>query len=110
MFSRKDNTLVEILDRLKNIEGKVDQIPTGASIPAGFGLLQTSPYSQLSLGPNIDPPAIYAASSVQFSKQLSSGSNGPNRSYQDTFAANKMLTWPAVQQLLQQATLSSLGV
>ncbi|KAG9232702.1 hypothetical protein BJ875DRAFT_513889 [Amylocarpus encephaloides] len=78
----KDQTLVEILDRLKSLEGKVDQIPIRAPIPTGFGPAQPSPASQPSFSATVDDPSLCLASS------------SPQK------LVHKMLTWPAIQQLL----------
>jgi hypothetical protein len=36
VFSRRDKTLVEILDRLESLEDKIDRIPTHGPVPTGF--------------------------------------------------------------------------
>ncbi|KAN0103432.1 hypothetical protein V8E51_011745 [Hyaloscypha variabilis] len=89
--TKKDQTLVQILDRLKSLEGKVDRIPIRAPIPTGFGPAQPSPTSQPSVSATIDDPISCSASS------------SPQKS------THKMLTWPAIQQLLLQSLPSNLG-
>ena len=79
--TKKDQSLVEILDRLKSLEGKVDRIPIRAPLPPGFALVQPSPASQPS------------ASSPRLSQQ-------PSQPSRQVFSVHKMLTWPTIQRLL----------
>ena len=109
MLSRKDKTLVEILDRLKSLEGKIDRIPTRGPVPTGFGPPQPSPTSQPSFSADVDEPGLYLASSLRPSQQPSLGGTRRSQPYRHTSAAHKMLTWPAIQQLLLQARPSSIG-
>lgn len=88
--TKKDQTLVEILDRLESLEGKVDRIPIRAPIPTGFGPAQPSPASQPSFSTTVDDPSSCSASSPQKS-------------------IHKVLTWPAIKQLLLQSLPSNLG-
>jgi hypothetical protein len=104
---RKDKTLVEILDRLKSLEGKVDRLPTRPPPLAGFGPMQISPASQPSFTPDTEPSSSYGASSVRSSQQASP--SGKNQPYKHASAAHKILTWPAIQQMLSQALLSNIG-
>jgi hypothetical protein len=110
VFSRKDKTLVEILDRLKSLEGKVDRIPTRGAVQPGFESLQQTPSSQPSFSSVIDDPGSLSTSSVQVSQHpsLIVGIQS-NQPYRHSSAAHKMLTWPAVQQLLLQALPSNIG-
>ena len=78
---KKDQTVVEILGRLKSLEGKVDRIPIRAPLPPGFALVQPSPASQPS------------ASSPRLSQQ-------PSQPSRQVFSVHKMLTWPTIQRLL----------
>jgi hypothetical protein len=105
--TKKDKTLVEILDRLKSLEGKVDRIPTNRP-PPGFGPLQSSPSSQPSFNPEVEAGS-YSASSVRPSQQPSPSGIGRSQPYRHASAAHKILTWPAIQQLLLQAHPSNLG-
>lgn len=96
-LTRKDKTLVEILDRLKSLEGKIDRIPTRPLPPTGFGPYQPSPSSQPSFV--TDEPSNY--SSLRASQKSSpAGGTGRSQPYRHASAAHKMLTWPAVQQML----------
>lgn len=93
--SRKDKTLVEILDRLKSLEEKVGRLPTRSPL-SGFGPPQRSPTSQPSFSIDAEEPNSYSAASIRSSTQ-------PNQTYRHASAAHKILTWPAMQQLLLQA-------
>ena len=89
--TKKDQTLVEILDRLESLEGKIDLIPIRAPIPTGFGAAQPSPAGQPSFSAPVDDPSSCSASS------------SPQNSI------HKMLKWPAIQQLFLQSLPSNLG-
>jgi hypothetical protein len=106
---RKDKTLVEILVRLENLEGKVDRIPTRGQIPPGFGPAQASPSSQLSFGPETYISTSYIASSVWPLQQPSPIGTDRSRPHQHASTALEMLTWPAIKQLLLQSPSSDLG-
>ena len=106
--SRKDKTLVEILDRLKRLEGKVDQIPTRA-LPMGFGSAQPSPASQPSFTADNDDTTAYSVPSFRPSQQPSPSGTRLSQPYQHYPAAHKILTWPAIQQLLLQSLPSNIG-
>lgn len=114
MLSRKDKTLVEILDRLKSLETKVDRIPTRGNAP-GLGPPQQSPSSVPSLATDVetDPsPSSYQTSSLRPSTQPSpsdASGFGKNYPYRHASAAHKMLIWPAIQQLLLQTVPSIMG-
>lgn len=104
MVPRKDKTLVEILERLKSLEGKVDRIPTSRSSTQsgfGFGPRQNSPSSQPSFAANTEsgtPSQIASAEGV-----------GRFPPYRHASAAHKILAWPAIQQLLVQVLPSNAG-
>lgn len=103
MLTRKDKTLVEILDRLKSLEGKVDQIPTrqGVEQSSGFGPSQPTPSSHPSFSQENDP-ASYSSISQRASQQPSPAAGGRSHAFRPSSAAHKILTWPAIQQLLLQ--------
>jgi hypothetical protein len=90
---------VEILDRLKSLEGKIDRIPLRPAQQAGFGSVQGVQASQ-SASP-------YAMGSVRPSQRGSP--SGKSQPYRHASAAHKMLTWPAVQKLLQQSLTVNIG-
>ncbi|KAH7417248.1 hypothetical protein BKA64DRAFT_294755 [Cadophora sp. MPI-SDFR-AT-0126] len=98
--TKKDKTLVEILDRLKSLEDKVDRIPTGR-IPQGFGPPQHTPSSQPSFNTEIEP----SSDSTPSGRQPSS----PYQPYRHASAAHKILAWPALQQLMLQVLPSNAG-
>ncbi|KAK0126370.1 hypothetical protein ONS95_007976 [Cadophora gregata] len=98
--TKKDKTLVEILDRLKSLEGKVDRIPTGRT-PQGFGPPQHPPSSQPSFNPETEPSTYSTPSGRQ--------PPSPNQPYRHASAAHKILSWPALQQLMLQVLPSNAG-
>ena len=112
---RKDKTLVEILERLTALEGKVDRItPAVRSTASGFGPAQASPSSQPSFSTDTEEHMAFTpVSSHRPSTQPSPGSGGPTillpRSYRHASAAHRMLTWPAIQQLLLQSLAPSVA-
>lgn len=91
MLHRKDRTLVEILDRLISLEGKVDRI---SPFPPqrGFGPPQVVPTSQAT--------SPFPAGSLRQSQGGSPGGTSPPYKY--TPVAHRILMWPAIQELLQQ--------
>ncbi|CZR50703.1 related to acetate regulatory DNA binding protein FacB [Phialocephala subalpina] len=102
--TKKDKTLVEILDRLKSLEGKVDRLPTSRTpAPAGFGPPQPAPSSQPSFSTELDPSS-YSTQSLRTSQQPSPSGPGRTPTYRHASAAHKILTWPVVQQMLLQAS------
>jgi hypothetical protein len=103
--TKKDQTLVEILDRLRSLEGKVDRIPIRATIPTGLGPAQPSPASRTYFSAEVDDPSSYSASSLRLYQQPTP--IGIERSQPSWHAAHKMLTWPAMQQLLLQSLPSN---
>jgi len=104
---RKDKTLVEILDRLKSLEGKVDRIPIRPLPPTGFGPSQIS-HSSIPSN-NAEEPTSYAAASSRLSQKSSPGGAGRSQPYRHASAAHRMLTWPAIQQLLLAAVPANLA-
>jgi hypothetical protein len=104
---RKDKTLVEILDRLQRLEGKIDQFPTQGPAPTGFGPAQTAPTSHPSFSPDVDEPG--SSSSPRLDQQSSSSDIGSGQPYRHASAAHKMLAWPVIQQLLFQTPPSNIA-
>jgi hypothetical protein len=104
---RKDKTLVEILDRLQRLEGKIDQFPTQGPAPTGFGPAQTAPTSHPSFSPDVDEPG--SSSSPRLDQQSSSSDIGSGQPYRHASAAHKMLAWPVIQQLLFQTLPSNIA-
>lgn len=124
--------MVEILDRLKSLESKVDRLPTRPQAPNAFRPTQVSPASQPSFSTDERSPYSTIGSSVResprsvaFSERdnyesgsnlLSAGSSSNNtigggnstsgrsssytQPYRHASAAHKMLTWPAIRQML----------
>lgn len=98
LYVRKDKTLVEILNRLASLEGKLEQLPNGPD-PTGFGPPKSAPHSQPS----------FSTSSPRETKQPGHRSIGRREAYRNASAPNKILTWPAIQQLLLQALPADVG-
>ncbi|KAH7305371.1 hypothetical protein BKA65DRAFT_543962 [Rhexocercosporidium sp. MPI-PUGE-AT-0058] len=90
--TKKDKTLVEILDRLKSLECKVDRIPAAGT--QGFVPPQHFPSSQPSFRPETGPSSYSTPSSRQ--------PPSPNQPYRHASAAHKILSWSALQQLILQ--------
>ncbi|KAH8602747.1 hypothetical protein B0O99DRAFT_498383 [Bisporella sp. PMI_857] len=109
--TKKDKTLVEILDRLTSLEGKVDRLPTTHN--AGFGPPQPSPMSQPSFSTSTedDPSSYSSPASYRTSQQPSSSGRpvGIAQPYRHSAAAHRMLIWPAIQQLLLQSVSPSIA-
>jgi hypothetical protein len=105
--SRKDKTLVEILDRLESLEGKIDRIPNHGPVPTGFGPPQPAPTSQPSFSTDVDEPG--SSSPPRPPQQPSRSGIRRSQPYRHASAAHKMLAWPAIQQLLLQALLSNIA-
>jgi hypothetical protein len=102
--------LVEILERLKSLEGKVDRIPLRGLNQAGSGPPQHSPSSQNSYTVDADPNSSATPDHSRLpSYQPSPGRGTKSQPYRHASAAHKMLTWPAIQQLLIQAVPSNVG-
>ncbi|KAK7969795.1 hypothetical protein PG988_008868 [Apiospora saccharicola] len=109
--TKKDKTLVEILDRLKSLENKVDNISIGGSYPSASGYETRSPNPQgptpLALAPDARDHQVRAAS-----WQSSGGGHSPvplghaapqqqqMAQYSYSSATYKVLSWPFVQQFL----------
>lgn len=100
--TKKDNTLVEILDRLTSLEGKVNRLGPARSTPRGFGPPQPSPSSQPSFNTDIDDAASFLLSQP-ISEQPGLSSMEKNQPYRHGSGSLKMLLWPAIQQLLMQS-------
>jgi len=95
MLYRKDRTLVEILDRLIRLEGKVDRI---SPFPPqrGFGPPQVVPASQAT--------SPFPAGSIRQSQGGSPGGTG--LPYKYTSIAHRILMWPAIHELLRGHRIS----
>lgn len=108
MLRRKDKTLVEILNRLKSIELKVDQISTRELEPP-----ECVPHPSFAAHSNVPSEAhdlsSYSALYRRSTTQPSPVGTRINQPYRHTSAAHQMLTWPAVQQFLSQALPSDLA-
>lgn len=112
--------MVDMLDRIKSIEGKVDRVEgkidrvdrhlTGrAPVPTGFGPSQRNPASQPSLNPDIDDPGSASTSNQPTQQSGPTGIGSTQGAYRHASAAHKMLTWPAVQNLLYHSLPPNIG-
>ncbi|KAK4142590.1 uncharacterized protein C8A04DRAFT_13061 [Dichotomopilus funicola] len=99
--TKKDKTLVEILDRIRNLEGKIDSltlrppISPATAYPAPSNSLP-SPLHATQTG--LDPP-VPTTSSYHFPDVSSVASGGVDEQYQYVSSVHQMLKWPAIQQL-----------
>ncbi|KAK7415507.1 hypothetical protein QQX98_005860 [Neonectria punicea] len=96
---RKDRTLVEILDRLKNVEGKIDNLDykSNTSNSSAFGTSQST-----SVYPASTP--LLAESDGQDGPRTSSAAPTsptavPHGGYHYDSSVSKMLEWPAIRQM-----------
>lgn len=105
---RKDKTLVEILDRLKTLEGKIDSLSAHGSVfPPEHGSITGNPLVQTP-----GPVGDAGGSSSGLGTSISSAYNSlplaepPNPSdeaplYKHSSSIRAMLAWPAIQDLLK---------
>ncbi|ESZ98939.1 hypothetical protein SBOR_0695 [Sclerotinia borealis F-4128] len=109
--TKKDKTMVEILDRVKSIENKLNRLPRGAADASEPAPTQISPTHQPSFAEPFtsQSEAQTLATSLSRPRESSPGRMNTNTIYHHFTASHKVLTWPAIQQLLLQAVPSSLG-
>lgn len=110
--TRKDKTLVEILDRLKTLEGKIDSLSAqGSLFPPEHGSITGNPLVRTP-GPLAQTPAPIGDASSGMGTSISSAYNSmplpdalaaPDESsmYKHSPSVRFMLAWPAVQDLLK---------
>ncbi|KAL2024199.1 hypothetical protein VTK56DRAFT_9355 [Thermocarpiscus australiensis] len=100
--TKKDKTLVEILDRIKNLEGKIDNLSHLATVSTSTSAY--SPPQPSTLAPPLAAAPGMLASSLptppfpHFPEAASSTSGEDH--YQYVASVHQMLKWPAIQQLL----------
>lgn len=75
----------------------------------GFGSAQLSPASQPSFNTENDDTTAYSVPSLRPSQQPSPSGTGISQPYRHYPAAHKILTWPAIQQLMLQSLPSNIG-
>ncbi|QSZ30273.1 hypothetical protein DSL72_004795 [Monilinia vaccinii-corymbosi] len=104
--------MVEILDRVKNIEIKLEQLPhrVAAGI-SGSGPNQTSPTHESSFTEpsGLEPDGTIFPISFSRMSEASVGLMNTSVTYHHSTASHKILIWPAIQQLLLQAAPSNIG-
>ena len=104
-MTRKDNTLVEILGRLKNLEAKIDSFGFRGTFTSSTSL-ETSPQpSILESAAAFDtypgvPSSPPLASSIH-SYERFSGASVDGEHYKYASSVHQMLGWPTIQQLLK---------
>ncbi|KAG9244619.1 hypothetical protein BJ878DRAFT_534452 [Calycina marina] len=106
--TKKDKTMVEILDRLIALEGKVDRIVPGTSgnLSSGFGPAHSTT-EDVNDQPSFTTQTSYRPlSSISTAKSSAVLSTQP---YRYVSAALILLTWAKIQQLLLQTVPSSLA-
>lgn len=102
--------MVEILDRVKNIESILEQFPQPSTGIAEFKPSQT-PFTHSSLN---DPLSFKTgghtfATSFSHPNEINTGRIHINSIYRHYTASHKILLWPAIQQLLLQVAPSNNG-
>ncbi|THV56024.1 hypothetical protein BGAL_0001g00860 [Botrytis galanthina] len=108
--TKKDKTMVEILDRVKNIESILEQFPQLSTGIAEFKPSQT-PLTHSSLN---DPLSFKTgghtfATSFSHPNEINTARIHTNSIYRHYTASHKILLWPAIQQLLLQVAPSNNG-
>ncbi|KAI0478711.1 hypothetical protein GGR56DRAFT_336009 [Xylariaceae sp. FL0804] len=106
--TKKDKTLVEILERLKGLEGalreldeKVDNLEVrGALPPSIYAPIHSQTTQMLSL--DSGRSSSWSSSNPPFPGQTST--SFPIREVQYDSSTNKMLSWPCMQQLLESTS------
>ncbi|KAH7170815.1 hypothetical protein EDB81DRAFT_180685 [Dactylonectria macrodidyma] len=96
---RKDRTLVEILDRLKIVESKIDILSRGqTSLPPPFDTSQ-APSGYQSGTPLFDDPDNGQESHLATSGPSSNSPATQPGGYRYDSSVSKMLEWPAIRQM-----------
>lgn len=104
--TKKDKTLVEILDRIKGLEDKIDTLSLRGNSPI---VVNSTPinYSQVDNEPLVShAPSLLAAAGmggVTMSSVDHLGTSGitpPASQYSYVSSAHQMFNWPVIQQLL----------
>lgn len=102
--------MVEILDYVKSIHTDIEQMKRAREgTNTGFGPPQQAPSSQTSFVGEATESRPYGSSMDRSHPRHSVSVNEGNRPYKHASAAHKMLTWPAISQLLLQAVPSIVG-
>ncbi|KAL8371063.1 hypothetical protein RB595_001084 [Gaeumannomyces hyphopodioides] len=104
--TKKDKTLVEILDRIKSLEGKFDSMSmqnAGFTTPLYGQLATTSGFQAASFTRSDDLSAIPARLSGSDDSGPGSIAMAP---YTYTSSVHQMLRWPVVQSLLESISLN----
>ncbi|KAI2465576.1 hypothetical protein F4781DRAFT_20426 [Annulohypoxylon bovei var. microspora] len=102
--TKKDKTLVEILERLKslegglrNLDGKVDSLNARGTLPLSiYGPIQSHPHAT-----TLDASRSSAWPATNIHLQPQAISPASPRDVQYVSATHKMLSWPVIQQVLE---------
>lgn len=101
---RKDRTLVEILNSLRRLEAKIDQIPAQADTSS-----TVSKSSQLStVRQDSTAHGIHSMPSSPLQNSASSATNASQDNWENP-KAHKILTWPIMQEFMPQLFPSDFG-
>ncbi|KAH8893819.1 hypothetical protein GQ53DRAFT_99644 [Thozetella sp. PMI_491] len=95
--TKKDKTLVEILERIRSLESKIDRINLGpaATFPPVPSLVTSAPLV-------VSPELIGTLPATPFNvSDGSSGASGGEDHYRYAASVQQMLEWPVLQQLLE---------
>lgn len=98
---RKDKTLVEILDRIKHLEEKIDNLNLRPSVPLpspNYPLQANSLSSPLPSSHGGLGSSVPSGPAFQFPETTNTPTPG-NGHYQYVSSVHQMLKWPAIQQL-----------
>ncbi|KAK4247411.1 hypothetical protein C7999DRAFT_14545 [Corynascus novoguineensis] len=100
--TKKDKTLVEILDRIKGLEGKLDNLSQRTAIgpPASVYSVPISLPSPLAAAQAVLGQPLPGGSSYAFPGEASGVASEEENHYQYVTSVHQMLKWPAVQQLI----------
>ncbi|KAK3392932.1 hypothetical protein B0H63DRAFT_516147 [Podospora didyma] len=97
--TKKDKTLVEILDRIKGIENKMDSLGDRVRFLSSSAVYGPLHPSTLATSPGILAPSLPISSFSHLHESSSAASVGEEH-YKYVSSVHQMLAWPAIQQLL----------
>ncbi|OIW35648.1 hypothetical protein CONLIGDRAFT_567738 [Coniochaeta ligniaria NRRL 30616] len=103
--TKKDRTLLEILDRIKGLENKLDGLTTRASFSAATYHPMPNHVSTNATSLTMSPGIIDPLSATQFPtadpRSLDSSMSGGDDQYIYASSATQMMGWPVMQHLLE---------
>ncbi|KAK0716954.1 hypothetical protein B0T26DRAFT_707804 [Lasiosphaeria miniovina] len=95
--TKKDRTLVEILDRIKSLEGKIDSLGMRVEYPSSTTTAYGPPHQHES---TLAPTSSILTTPPFHLPEPSSPTSGGDENYRYVSSVHQMLAWPAMQQLL----------